>query len=333
MTVRIIFGAALFALGLNTAQAEPLRIGTWNIENLHHAEGVALRSFEDDDGGPPTYTVRRDEDDFRLLEQYRDLFGRDGRAADVIALQEIGTGQALERLFPSSDYITIMSERWPGVDTGDGEGDVYTAIAVRRESGVSVVRSEYLEGLIVYDEDGNPTRAGTAALLDYEGQEFWFLSVHLKSSCSTTVSIDNPDRSEDCRLLWEQTPALADWIAQHRSAGIPFIVAGDFNRRFRQLNFEEPLWNAMNGAGPDEEIMLEPLIAHPLSVTRRCATRRGRSTQPIDWIILSPDLADNFVGGSYWERRFSNDDVQETRYGSRTTGLSDHCPISIDLAL
>ncbi|MFN3169145.1 MAG: hypothetical protein ACE37E_00455 [Hyphomicrobiales bacterium] len=326
---------SLLSIGLTAMISAPtfadeLRIGSWNIRDLHHAEGIALRSFGGDDGGQVIYTVRRDEDDFALLEKYRDLFGRDGREADVIALQEIGTEAALERLFPSSDYITIMSPRWVEQDIGDGDGDVYTAIAIRRNSGVDLIRAEHVEGLVVFDDDGNPTRAGTGALLEYEGEQFWFLSVHLKSSCSSTQRLDL-STTEDCELLWEQTPALADWNAERRADGSAFIIAGDFNRRFRQLNFEAPLWNALHGAGPEEEITIDQLGAHPRTVTRRCATKLGRSTQPIDWILLSPDLAGNFVEGSYWERRFTHDDVEATRYGSTTTGLSDHCPISIDL--
>lgn len=301
--------------------AEQLRVGAWNIQDLHHSEGFALRSF----GTFPS--VRRDAEDFGLLKKYRDSFGGDASPADIVALQEIGTPQALDRLFPNDQYQTIMSERWSGGTRAEGEGDVYTAIAVRRGVGVEVLQTDHLDGLVVFDDEGNPTRAGTAALLEFAGTQFWFVSVHLKSSCSHRR---RPDQStdEDCELLWEQTPGLADWLAERRAEAVPVTVAGDFNRRFRQLEFAGPIWKALNGVGPEDPLTVEWYQAHPLTLTRLCPTRRGDSTQPIDWIMLSADLVPRFIAGSFWERRYTKDD-QMAAQGGR--GLSDHCPISIDL--
>jgi len=63
------------------------RIGTWNIANLHHESGVALR-----DG-----SVARDDVDFdRLAAFAADL------DLDIIALQEIGSPAAAARIFPEN---------------------------------------------------------------------------------------------------------------------------------------------------------------------------------------------------------------------------------------
>jgi len=305
------------------ATADTIRVGSWNIQDLHHEEGFNLRSFDD------IPSVKRTSQDFALLEKYRDLFGRNGAPADVIALQEIGTKAALERLFPTDAYETIMSPRWQNDDAPAGEGDVYTAIAVRKESGVTVVQHDPFPELAVLHSDGRPTRAGTGALLEVDGKQFWFLSVHLKSSCPANKNI-HVSSNDDCQTLWKQTPILADWVKAKRDSGIPLIIAGDFNRRFRQLNFEGTLWEAMNGVGPDDPIEEAWVVPHPQTVTRLCPTRKGSGTQPIDWIVLDSTLAGGFVQGSFWERRFTQADIDAAQFGR---GLSDHCPISIDLDL
>ncbi|WP_420335441.1 endonuclease/exonuclease/phosphatase family protein [Roseibium sp.] len=323
MFLRLFLATTVFALYSQLASSETIRVGAWNIQDLHHKEDFSLRRFG------TISSVGRTSEDFDLLVKYRDQFGSDGSPADVIALQEIGTEAALEKIFPSSLYQTIMSPRWNNDDAVEGEGEVYTAIAVRRDSGISVVQPDPLPGLAVLHSDGRPTRAGTGALLEFGGQQFWFLSVHLKSSCATTKNA-HTSTDDDCETLWQQIPILVNWIEEKRTTGIPFIVGGDFNRRFRQFSDTGPVWKALNGIAPNEEITTPWLLKHPETVTRKCPTRKGDSTQPIDWILLSASLTNDFVENSFWERRFSNDDVNAAQGGK---GLSDHCPISIDLDL
>lgn len=292
------------------ASAEKLVIGAWNIADLHHEEGVEVR---------PGIGTRRETTDFEALIKYSTLFGRQGGPADVIALQEIGTEEGAYRIFPRDDYDVLMSKRY--FDDGTAGGDIYTAIAVRKDSGVTVIRQENLMGLAIEDSAGYSTRAGTAALLEHEGVRFWFLSVHLKSSCS---HIENADTSlrDDCELLWQQMDPLVGWIEARKSDGQPFIIAGDFNRRFRQFQNEGPVWEIINGGDLNEPWMSQ----HPEFVTRKCPTRKGTSTQPIDWILVDATVAHWFVEGSFWERRFERDDVK-----SSWRRISDHCPISIEI--
>jgi len=303
------------------AAADTLVIGAWNIQDLHHKEGFSLRAF------PGVTSVKRTETDFELLEKYRDLFGRDGTPADVVALQEIGTKTALEKLFPFSDYQTIMSPRWEDDDAAEGEGDVYTAIAVRNGSGVTIKDNSHISELSVLHSDGRPTRAATGAILEVNGTEFAFLSVHLKSSCPDVYDI-HVSSDDDCETLWSQMPFLAEWIEDKRAEGMPFIVAGDFNRRFRELNFEGTVWKVLNGLDADDETDAPVAVAHPISTPRLCSTRKGRTTQPIDWIVLDQTLEGAYVPGSFWERRWTSEDVDASQRGR---GLSDHCPISIEL--
>lgn len=302
--------AAAICITTKVVHAENLVIGAWNIADLHHAEGVEAR---------PGIGTSRDAHDFEAIIKYSKMFGRDETEADVIALQEIGTKEGAHRVFPSADFDVLMSQRYKD-DEGAGN-DIYTAIAIRKDSGVTVVRQQDLMGLAIEDSEGYSTRAGTAALLEFEGIRFWFLSVHLKASCSHVLKADTSSRN-DCELLWEQMDPLVGWIKARRSEGTPYIIAGDFNRRFRQFKNEGPVWTTINGGDLGEPWMSQ----HPERVTRRCPTRKGKSTQPIDWILIDVTVAHWFVEGSFWETRFSNADVRES-----DRKISDHCPISITI--
>ena len=302
--------------------AEAITIASWNIADLHHQEGVFLRAFSED-----YRSVARTAADFDLLATYRDRLGGGGTPADVIALQEIGTRAALDRLFPDDLYDTLLSSRWTGDAAPEGEGDVYTAIAVRRASGIRIVERDDLPGLAIRHTDGHMTRAGTGALLDFRGRQFWFLSVHLKSSCRDTKSV-HLSRQDDCITLWRQIPALRAWIEERRASGLPFVIAGDFNREFRRFGDAGPVWKALNGVGPDGVVTRPDLVKYPIFADRACPTRRGNSTEPIDWFLVDARLAPRVQLGSFREIRYADGDISATRGGM---GLSDHCPISFQI--
>ncbi|MDA7946089.1 MAG: endonuclease/exonuclease/phosphatase family protein [Hyphomicrobiaceae bacterium] len=314
LLVLSLFLSLLFG---SNAFAETIIIGSWNIENLHHKNDFKLRSFG----------TKRQNVDFDLLRSYANRFGRQSDPADIIALQEIGTRAGLERIFPPSDYLILMSSRHENDNAEEEEGEIYTAIAVRKNRGISVVKQDDLEELAIKHTDGRPVRAGTAALLDVNGTKLWFMSVHLKSSCSHVKKAHTSTR-DDCETLWKQHMPLLDWIKQKREAKIPFVIAGDFNRRFRQFQNQGPFWKAINGGEPDEDLKDALLSQHPSLVTRKCPTRRGSSTQPIDWILLDAGVAHWFVEGSFWERRYRRADISKA-----DGGLSDHCPISINIEI
>lgn len=300
------------------AFSENIRIGSWNIENLHHKPFFKLRPFG-------TY---RKPAHLKLLENYAKSFGRSGTFPDIVALQEIGTPEGVELLFSDSEFEILLSPRAIDTDQPKGEGDVYTAIAIRRTSGLEVVERDDIVDLAVLHSDGHATRAGTAALVQKGDFSFWFVSVHLKSSCPDTKNLSG-STADNCETLWKQAPILADWIAEKRATEVPVIIAGDFNRKFRQMGPEGHLWTAIAG----KDVANPFFISHPETATRRCPTKKGGSTQPIDWILLDDRLKGSFVTDSFWETRYSYEDQQAAKIGSSGTGLSDHCPISIDLTL
>jgi hypothetical protein len=163
--------------------------------------------------------------------------------------------------------------------------------------------------------------------LDASGTPLWFVSLHLKSSCSTTKKVDQSTTS-DCTILWQQRLPLKEFIDQRTKDRTAFILAGDFNRQFRRFNFEDALWKFLSGDDLEKPL----LVAHPQTGTRMCPTKLGESTQPIDWIVLDSRISQWFWEGSYWETRYSFEDV-DAAGGPRSDRLSDHCPIRIDVGM
>jgi hypothetical protein len=95
-----------------------LRIGAWNIANLHHEENVPLR-----DKAQP-----RKVEDYDRLREYAAML-----ELDIVALQEIGSPQALARIFPAKDYHLIISSLYArGDEYKDKDRDIFTAFAVRK---------------------------------------------------------------------------------------------------------------------------------------------------------------------------------------------------------
>ena len=100
-----------------------------------------------------------------------------------------------------------MSPRYDDSEFEEGDGDIFTAVAVRKDRGISILEYGEISGLAVRHTDGFSVRAATTVLLEADGVKFWFVSLHLKSSCSNTKSIDT-SRSDDCETLWKQSEPL-----------------------------------------------------------------------------------------------------------------------------
>lgn len=316
--MRIAVSLLFFAL-VSAASAGEIRIASWNIANFHHQPEVEQR---------PGIGTKRKAGDFGRLLGYAEKLGRDEAPADIIALQEIGTQRAAERIFPVGQYDVVMSKQYHRDVAAGQADDIYTAVAIRKNRGISIVRQEDIEALAVPHTDSSgtrPTRSGAALLLEISGTRLWVVSVHLKSSCSTVAHPDTSTNA-DCVTFWKQHAPLSQWIKRRTDEGAPFIIAGDFNRRFRQFGDDDPFWKALNDGDLGEPI----LVRHPETAVRKCPTRLGTSTQPIDWIMLDARIADWVREGSYWERRYSRSDVNATG-GTGSQRLSDHCPVSLDL--
>ena len=300
---------------LNIFIPDQIRIASWNIADFHHQTGIEAR---------PDIGTRRYSADFLALERYAKLLD-----ADIVALQEIATREAAERLFPVSEYRVFMSSRYTeDLKQRHGE-DIYTAIAIRKKRNITVVQQRDVVGLQIdpaAEELANPesqvkpTRRGTAVELRINNEVLWVMSIHLKSGCNQIRKL-HKSRQRSCQALWQQRVPIKRWMEERRNSGHAFVIAGDFNRRFGQLDNRGLLWSYLDDFKPDR------LIKFPVTERRACPTRKGKSTEPIDWIVMSNEMGQRVVDSSYQELRWT---YEEKKY--HRNRLSDHCPISVDVA-
>ena len=214
---RFAVTASLVAATLTFAcpsTALELRVAAWNLEHLadSNAEGC----------------VGREDADYSALAERIHALG-----ADVVAFQEVENAAAGRRVFDEERWSVEVSTR---PSTGSGPpcggrpsarlGHLATGIAVR--AGLEYTRNADFSVIA----GGNRfMRWGTDVTVTRGGEDLRVLSVHLKSGCWGVGQDDNASSAATCATLREQMETLAEWIADRREEGTPFVIAGDFNRR------------------------------------------------------------------------------------------------------
>jgi endonuclease/exonuclease/phosphatase family metal-dependent hydrolase len=273
------------------AWAQEIKLATWNIAWLTTKPA----------GHPdlPQNLTIRTEQDFARLRAYAERL-----AADVIALQEVDGPLAAARVFDATAY----DFHFPA------ESDVQrTGFAWRK--GLQVTRNPDLMALDLRPTARRSLRRGADITLHgANGARLRLLSIHLDGGCSQG-SIRQPN-SSDCQSLGQQAQILAEWITERRRENMPFVILGDFNRRFSR---DDDMLSMLNAASP--------MRRATEGLSNPCWSRDGQGRAFIDHILLGLRAADWLVKDSF--RVFS--------YGERDPALrdviSDHCPISVRLQL
>jgi endonuclease/exonuclease/phosphatase family metal-dependent hydrolase len=329
--------ATIFLCLLNlNADAAGLRIGTWNIANLHHEVGVPLRP-----GAEP-----RDQEDFDRLRAYAASL-----ELDVIALQEIGSPRALALVFPNSEYHLIVSNAYkPGDENKPvAERDIFTAFAVRKSAFPTAPVVENLEALgilhVGFDRDGTPSarpvRGGMVMDLSIGGRQVKVLNVHLKSSChanslspvfDTRFNGDISPTRFDCRTLAAQAMILENWIEQQTQQGRSVVILGDFNRQFNRLSANarasDHFWTMINDGTPNGL----QLRKGPGGKNEVCWPRPHRMfhEEHIEFIVFDASLDQVLKESRISKQPLPHQD--DPKYaGSKGQKLSDHCPVVTEL--
>jgi predicted secreted acid phosphatase/exonuclease III len=282
------------AFPVSEVSQSKFKIATWNVEHL---------AYPIDQGCKP-----RTPAELAALQTYAS-----GLQADVVALQEVASVEAVHLLFPEQDWQVIMSAR-PDSSSYECRGNGFTstqqkvAFAIRKSVTVESVEQNTDIGL------GSPgLRYGLAVKINKEGETLELLNLHLKSGCF----VDDFRRSDSasCQTFAEQAPILDRWIETREERNTPYIVLGDFNHRLSAPynRLTQILKNNSDGSASSLHIATKDLLGcHP------------RYPAPIDHILVGA-LPATLNSDRVYVHRF-NDMTEEAM-------LSDHCAISVELSM
>lgn len=330
--LKVLVAWASIAIALSHPQAAALaggkiRLATWNIETLTTGKLV----FPD--------ASTRSPGDIELLRNFVKSV-----PADVIALQEMASPAAIAQLFPLSEWRVCISGQFfadnkddfgtrgatcfdtgPLPDTPEREtfAKQYVAFAVRRSAGIDLSVTDVPSLGIDHEDpkDGSKraVRWGLVAEFERSGQSLRILNLHLKSRCRSGTpqrAAKHQDNAADCDTLFRQFKPLRETIAE---LGLPFVVAGDFNRVIR---YRGDLWKRIFSARKNAEDHIG-LTRVPSGKQTDCGGER--EVEGVDYFLVSKGVtaADFKV-------------LQPTiEFGSDPTTVrrkfSDHCPLSVSI--
>jgi len=324
VVVFLIFSAS-------AVSAAELRIGAWNIANLHHEDGVPLRP-----GAQP-----RDAQDYDRLKVIAATLN-----LDIAALQEVGSPRALTRIFPDTEYHLVIS---PLYKTGDenrpaAQRDIYTAFAIKKTTFPTIPNIESLRALaldhVAVDQDGKPSsrpvRDGLVMNLRLGNRDVKLLNVHLKSSCNAPSLNPVFDESKkgkanknryDCRTLAAQALILENWLEQQVEVGQSIVMLGDFNRQLNRIssaNRPDHFWSSINDGAPNGL----QLRKGPLGKNTTCWPRPHRlfHDEHIEFVIFDASL-DQVIDPANISK-VGMPHADDPKYaGELGQKLSDHCPV------
>lgn len=274
--------------GSGPTSGPTIKLAAWNMEHLAEANASGCRP--------------RTDADYAAMRAYADDLG-----ADVIAIQEVESQAAAERVFDPALYTVVIEERVGTNRRGECRGREGLTINAQR-TGFAVRNSIPFERQPDFTDVqvGNPDlRSGVDLIVRPRGGDpIRVLSVHLKSGCSSG------DRNEACPVLFEQVPVIEQWIDDRAAEGVRFAVLGDFNRRLAMP--ADAVWADWDDASP-------PNADLSLASGEQSARCNPRYRDFIDFIVL--------------DRRATEDlrAFEETTFEGE--GLSDHCAISASLSL
>ena len=266
-----------------------LRIGTWNLGNLHRSSNQSI--FPD--------SVKRRDLDYDRLRCYVRLFD-----PDILAVQEVDGEEALERVVDTDVYNVHVSSRPKSPNLGGAQN---TGFAFKKGL-VAKERPDFTD----LDVNGR-LRHGTRLDVEHGGTTIKLMSVHLKSGCFSNTTTN----TSACDRLSQQIPILEGWIDARADEPDPFIVLGDFNRRFNENM--DVAWSELDDAMPPNADLRSVTADMPISC------RGNEFTRFIDHIVVDR-RAESFVElTSFRHITFR----QADRFA--WDRISDHCPVVVDL--
>ena len=270
-----------------------LKVATWNVEHL---------AYPIDTGCKP-----RSPAELTAMRSYITDVN-----ADIFALQEVASKQAVQNLFPEENWQVFMSPRensetFSCRKTGNTSTQQKLAFAVRKGLKVNDV-----QGLSAFSLNRPGLRYALQIEIQTSFGEISLLNVHLKSGCF----VDNYSRadSESCKVFSKQAPILDLWVEEKERQNIPYMVLGDFNHRLSAPynHLTQQLFTNSDASDSSLQNTSADLIGcHPYYPA------------PIDSVFIG-GMANNTISYQTQFHKFENMQVKSM--------LSDHCALTLKLS-
>ncbi|XWN38153.1 MAG: HAD family acid phosphatase [Balneola sp.] len=272
------------------------RFVAWNIEHLaeNNEEGCVARS----------------DQDYEKLRNFAATMD-----ADIVALQEVESVNAVARVFPENEWEIVLSDR-PSSGSyecrGSGRPSTQQRVAFAVKKGIEFEKIDSFKELAL----NNPgLRYGLVIRLTGTPEPIEVMNVHMKSGCFVN-DYSTSDR-DACETFEQQVPVLDKWVESKVKEKKAFVILGDFNHRITTP--ENRFWKD-----------LEDMDGNKISIKSSMEGIRGchpRYPDPIDHILAGPNSLKYYSPAS--ENVFYFGKTPETM--TEDDMLSDHCPISVDL--
>ncbi len=287
---------------------DTIRIASWNLNNLHWKNDVAMRS----------YAPRRRNADYETLKGYIRRID-----ADIIAFQEVNGPLAAARIFPIEDYDIHISGRYDS-----NQNDIYTGFAVRSGRFARVRKRDVPELEPRSDKSAWGLRWGVDLSVELGSGEktktLRLLNIHLKSRCAFGNLLK--PKGKHCKRLVTQIPPLEKWIDERWQEGVPFVVMGDFNRAFERYDERDHLWQAIDDADPPGLELHRLPNDHPNECWKGT---KNHFEHGIDFFVFGARAWEWTKPHSFRQILWEDRDMEARNIEHRLP--SDHCPITVDL--
>ncbi len=155
-------------------------------------------------------------------------------------------------------------------------------------------------------------RYGALIDLTHHGQTLQRMSVQLKSGW-----VEHTSTGPGCALLLAQVPVLEGWIGAAAEGPMPFIVLGDFNRRFNEP--KDQVWADLDDGDPANADLTTVTQDMPMSC------RDNTFPECIDHIVVDRRVLP-------WVDRTSFRHIPYRQADKAVRDqISDHCPVLVEL--
>ncbi|UZE23903.1 endonuclease/exonuclease/phosphatase family protein [Pseudomonas sp. B21-056] len=303
------------------ALAETLTFATWNLEWQRSAP-LSQRQFDECSKIKVADRERLEEThpyrwECKSPAQIADMKAVAAKLnADVIAVQEAESPEALQQIWPKDQYDFYVNMQSPWIQR--------TGFVVRRSSGLEVGMLGDIRPL--GDAFKSHARHGAELPVTIKGMTLKLLSVHLKSGCfdralnsGYATERDKANGVITCDVLRKQAPALESWLDNAIQSGASAMIIGDFNRRFdvaveHETAPEVSLYAELSDGEPAAARLFRPTKG--FEALPEC--RGGGSKWLIDHALMSNELRKHYVAGSLLE-------IPVPMKGS------DHCPVAFKM--